>query len=145
MPQPSTGTYAPAKAWVSRGVSITAARVEQTVMTTDSATLAFVAGIGQPPGAVSVWGFADAEAATTAFSGLSGRGFTELPSKMIANGEPGIVDLATRDPADPWRGPMGQASVVGLSGPALLQAGDAAALEPLPADQRLFTNVEEWS
>lgn len=99
----------------------------------DSAALAFVAGIGQPPGAVSVWGLADADAATTAFSGLSGRGFTELPSKMIANGEPGIVDLATRDPADPWRGPMGQASVVGLSGRALLQAGDGAALESLLA------------
>lgn len=101
----------------------------------DSATLAFVAGIGQPPGAISVWGLADEEAATAAFSGLSAQGFAETPSGMIANGEPGVMDLAGRDPADPWRGPMGQASVVALSGPTLLQAGDATVLEPLLADR----------
>lgn len=100
----------------------------------EGAALAFVAGIGQPPGAVSIWGFSDENAATIAFSSLSERGFAELPSGMIANGEPGVTNLAKRDPADPWHGPMGQASVVALSGPALLQAGDAAALEPLLDD-----------
>jgi len=100
----------------------------------DSAALSFVAGVGQPPGAVSIWGLASGEAASAAFSALSLQGFAEQPSGMIANGQPGVVDLAGRDPADPWRGPMGQASVVALSGPALLQAGDATVLEPLLGD-----------
>lgn len=101
----------------------------------DGAALAFVAGIGQPPGAVSIWGFAGENAAMTAFSGLPEHGFAELPSGIIANGEPGVMNLAGRDPADPWRGPMGQASVVALSGPALLQAGEPTVLEPLLADR----------
>lgn len=97
----------------------------------EGAALAFVAGIGQPPGAVSIWGFSDENAATIAFSSLPDRGFAELPSRMMANGEPGAIDIAARDPSDPWRGPMGQASVVALSGAVLLQASDGAALEPL--------------
>ena len=102
----------------------------------DSAALIFVASIGQPPGAVSIWGFADKDAASATFSGLAERGFAELPSKMIANGEPGVIDITGRDPADPWRGPLGQASVVALSGRALLQAGDGTVLEPLLTNRR---------
>jgi len=101
----------------------------------DSAALAFLAGVGQPPDAVSLWGFAEQDAASAAFSGLTERGFVEMPSKMMANGEPGIIDIASLDPADPWRGPMGQASVVALSGPALLQAEDATVLEPFLPDR----------
>ena len=100
----------------------------------DGAALTFVAGTGQPPHAVSIWGFSDENAAATVFSSLPERGFAELASGMIANGEPGAIDIAARDPADPWRGQMGQASVVALSGPTLLQAGDTSALEPLLAD-----------
>jgi len=100
----------------------------------DAAALAFVAGMGQPPEAVSIWGLVDETAATTAFASLSERGFEELPSGMIANGEPGVMNLAGRDPADPWRGTMGQASVVARSGPTLLQANNVAVLEPLLAD-----------
>ena len=100
----------------------------------DSAELAFAAGMGQPPNAVSVWGFNQGEAAATAFSSLTAHDFAERSSGMIANGEPGVMNIAGRDPADPWRGPMGQASVVALSGPTLLQAGDPAVLEPILAE-----------
>lgn len=98
--------------------------------------------MGQPPATVSVWGFADDHAAA-AYSGLSAQGFsrTGLLPGMIANGQPDVTDIAARDPANPWRGPLGQASVVAPSGPVLLQAGNAAALET-PAGQTLLAALE---
>jgi len=116
--------------------------------------LSFVAGLGQPPAAVSIWGFADIDAATAAYSGLSAQGFSRVTplSETLANGKPDVADIGARDPANPWRGPLGQASVVAQSGPALLQAGNRAALAPVtdavapaletPAGQILLAALE---
>src|SRR5690606_31678608 len=56
----------------------------------DSAALSFVAGLGRLPAAVSIWGFADDDAAAAAYSGLSAQGFSRLGllPGMLANGEP---------------------------------------------------------
>jgi hypothetical protein len=99
----------------------------------DIASLRFVAGYGQPPHEVAIWGFTDEEAATEAFAGLAGRGFASvglLPG-VVANGEPGRMDMAARDPADPWRGNLGQTSVVTQRGAAFLHAVDSAAFAPI--------------
>ncbi|WP_149766767.1 hypothetical protein [Paracoccus thiocyanatus] len=120
----------------------------------DSAALSFVAGLGRLPAAVSIWGFADDDAAAAAYSGLSAQGFSRLGllPGMLANGEPNVTDIGARDPANPWRGQLGQASVVARSGPTLLQAGDRAALAPVkgasapaletPAGQTLLAALE---
>lgn len=97
------------------------------------AGLRFFAGHGQPPHEVAIWGFADEETAAEAFAGLAGRGFAPvglLPG-VVANGEPGRMDMSARDPADPWRGTLGQTSVVALRGPVFLHAVDSAAFAPI--------------
>lgn len=99
----------------------------------DITRMRFVAGFGQPPQEVAIWGMADATAAGAAFEGLKQRGFAPaglLPG-VIANGEPGRIDMAARDPENPWSGMLGKTSVVALRGAALLQAADAAAFAPV--------------
>lgn len=93
----------------------------------------FIAGFGQPPREVAVWGLADEATAVSTFEGLQSMGFAPsgfLPG-IIANGEPGHMDLAGRDPANPWSGAMGQTSVVTQQGASLLHAVDAAAFAPV--------------
>lgn len=94
--------------------------------------LRFVAGHGQPPHEVAIWGLADEATATAAFEALPARGFTPagMPG-VLANGEPGAANMALRDPADPWRGMLGQTSVVTRSGPVLLHSTDVAAFAPI--------------
>lgn len=99
----------------------------------DLADLRFVAGTGQPPQDVVIWGFADAEKAASAFAALPDLGFDPLDGQpeILANGEEGHVNLLDRDPASPWSGMLGQTSVVRLEGPAFLHGASQAAFAPL--------------
>lgn len=97
--------------------------------------LDYVAGYGQAPHNVAVWGFADEADAIAAFDGLAAKGFAPdgADGGILANGAPNAVDFARRDPGDPWRGILGLTSVVTRVGPALLQAsapGDAIPVDP---------------
>ncbi|SED61324.1 hypothetical protein [Rhodobacter sp. 24-YEA-8] len=95
--------------------------------------LRWLAGFGQAPQEISLWGFPDASAAQGAFDGLADLGFARaglLPG-VLANGDPGAMDFARSDVADPWRGPMGRTSTVTLRDAALLQAATSADFAPV--------------
>lgn len=95
----------------------------------DVADLRFLAGYGQPPHVVAIWGLVDVPTATAAFDALPAKGFAPsglLPG-VLANGEPGALSIANRDPANPWSGMLGQTSVVTRREQTLLHGADGAA------------------
>ncbi|MBN8631240.1 MAG: hypothetical protein J0L76_10340 [Rhodobacterales bacterium] len=121
---------------------------------TDIANLRFVAGYGQPPNQVAIWGFSDEAAASDAFAGLTERGFSPfgtLPG-VVANGEPGQMDMSARNPADPWRGMLGKSSFVTQRGAIFLHAdlpdafapilGAASSAEASPTGAALLAGLE---
>lgn len=100
--------------------------------------LAFLVA-GSPPGTVTLWAMADGAAAALA-DFLPGQGFVPdpaYPDRILRNGEPFATDFAALDPANPWRGPIGQSSFVARMDDVILQAaaaeiiGVAAAPPPL--------------
>ena len=99
----------------------------------DLRDLRCLAGFGQAPRDIAIWGFADVPTARAAFDVLPDHGFAPagfFPG-VLANGDPGAMDFARADAADPWRGPMGRTSTVTLRDAALLQAGTAADFAPV--------------
>lgn len=76
---------------------------------------------GNPPAETTIWGLTTEAAAASALEALAARGFAPADMDSLGNGEPGRIDPARRDPADPWLGKVGQASFVHASGAALIQ------------------------
>lgn len=76
---------------------------------------------GNPPAETTIWGLTSEVAAGSALAALASRGFAPTEMGSLGNGEPGRIDPTRRDPADPWRGKVGQASFVHASGAALIQ------------------------
>ncbi|TKW67606.1 MAG: hypothetical protein DI616_04600 [Paracoccus denitrificans] len=99
----------------------------------DLADIRYFAGFGTPPEDVTIWGFTDEASAGATFAGLEERGFTEIDGMagVMANGEPLQINIANRDPANPWTGQMGQTSVVTRQRAHLLHAAGPTAFEPL--------------
>jgi len=82
---------------------------------------AFVGYYG-PPQEVAVWFLRNEAGAKTVFDDLPKRGFAAIEGGMMANGEPGAIDIKGRRPGDPWRGELGKTSVVARDGRLLFQA-----------------------
>lgn len=102
-------------------------------------SLRYLAGFGASPHGISIWGLE--EETSAALPGiLTERGFApaagDVPDGALANGEPMQTDLTMADAADPWRGRMGQASLVALRDTVLIQSptpeGLAAVAQPEP-------------
>src|SRR5262249_31206028 len=86
--------------------------------------VAFV-GYGAPPDIVTIWFLPSESRAQAAFEALKSRGFHSVGAgsdPVLANGEPGHIDLEQRQWDNPWRGPLGMTSAVTWAGPLLLQA-----------------------
>jgi hypothetical protein len=96
---------------------------EKEVAVASSEIDAFV-GYGGSPGGTAIWFFRNEAGARTVFDDLSRRGFTAIEDGMIANGEPGKLDIKRRRPGDPWRGELGKTSVVARDGRMLFQAAE---------------------
>lgn len=94
----------------------------------DLADVQFFVGYGRPPGTVAIWGFSSDTEAAALLDSLRDRGFAPVRGfeNVLANGAPNAVNLAARDPANPWLGPMGQTSAVAPFGIALVQSADPA-------------------
>lgn len=83
--------------------------------------VSWFAGHGPAPRTLALWGLSDMATASTVFDGLPDKGFTpDVP--MRGNGKPMAPDLASRDPSNPWRGALGQASFVATRDNVLLQS-----------------------
>ncbi len=101
--------------------------------------LSFVAVMGQPPLVVSVLGMETPEAVQGLLAKLAERkGFEPVEGleDALINGEPMKQDFGRRNPADPWRGSIGQAVAVGGKGAALIHAPTPEAIGFLRAMER---------
>jgi hypothetical protein len=103
-------------------------------------TIKFFAGTGQAPERVAWWGFDDAAAVTKLTAALKADGFSPAPSAgegVLANGEPGQIDLTHAAAGNPWRGNMGFASLISPGDKAIVQSQSpealAGAIAPGPA------------
>ncbi|MDD2867151.1 hypothetical protein [Neomegalonema sp.] len=106
---------------------------------TDLKDLTFVAVMGQPPAVVSVLGMESPEAVQGVLARLAERTEFEPVEGLegaLINGEPMKQDFARRDPADPWRGSLGQAVAVGGKGAALIHASAPEAIRFLRGVER---------
>lgn len=86
----------------------------------------YFASFGTPPHDLTIWGLESAERAEALMADLAEKDFEPISeaglSNGLANGAPMHTDLAKRDPANPWRGEIGQASFVAAHGNAILHA-----------------------
>jgi len=100
--------------------------------------IAYFAGFGQPPGNVSYWGFADASAANALFDALPALAFREVAKapRILANGEPRMINFGIGDPQNPWLGQTGWSSFVFAADDALVQASAPDDLKPIIAMKR---------
>ncbi|MCK9549233.1 hypothetical protein [Aquamicrobium sp.] len=86
------------------------------------ADVGYLASVRTASGDVSLWGLQSEAAAGNLMRALRDNGFKDIGQDMIANGEPGQMDLTASDPANPWRGMTGQSYVVGAQGQIIFQA-----------------------
>jgi hypothetical protein len=100
--------------------------------------ISYFAAFGRPPARVSYWGLADARAADALLDTLTTHGFKDIGAapRMLANGEPRMISLTTRDPENPWLGVVGQSSFVFARQDTIVQASAPEDLKPIVALKR---------
>lgn len=76
--------------------------------------ISYFAAFGPNDKRVSYWGLPDGAEATKLLGLLKTRTFKEVSASplILANGQPRAINLANREPDNPWSGPMGNSSAV---------------------------------
>lgn len=110
----------PLQAW-QMGVTARPGTWEEQVAVAPTEIDAFV-GYGSPPQDVAVWFLRSDAGAKAVFDDLPRRGFSAIDGGMMANGQPGAIDIKGRRLGDPWRDQIGKTSVVANNGRNLFQA-----------------------
>ena len=100
--------------------------------------ISYFAAYGEPPMRVSSWGLKDAAAVEGLFGTLRDMGFKGVSTglKILANGDPRRVSITSRDPENPWIGPLGQSSFVAALDNAAIQSTGPDELEQVVAATR---------
>lgn len=80
---------------------------------------------------VTVWRFQEEGRRRAFLAGLEGRGFTNDGEGRLTNGEPGRIDVARRDPANPFAGPLGRASMLAPAVGGVAQSHDPKTIAAL--------------
>ena len=90
----------------------------------------YFTGFGDYPYIVNIWGLESAETAQGVLDMLAARDFAPVGGDaVLGNGEPMKSDVAARDPSNPWRGQIGQATFVAGRDETLIQANVPEAVE----------------
>jgi len=85
--------------------------------------LDYFAFFSRLPNDIAVWGLGENERVEALLADLAARDFVPMGNgEILANGEPRVPNLQSRDVLDPWRGSVGQASFVLSRENALVQA-----------------------
>lgn len=112
--------------------------------------ISYFAGFGQPPLRISYWGFDSDAAALQLIENLGQRDFVAVDAAIdgiLGNGEPNFTNLANRDPANPWLGPIGKSSFVlpidhmVIRAPAPEAMAALAQIEPSAADNAMLATA----
>ncbi|MFD2649377.1 hypothetical protein ACFSX5_16445 [Devosia albogilva] len=89
----------------------------------DVEDLRYLAGFGDAPTTITIWGLENEDAAASLISALDAADFDSVsPEGVIGNGEPLAMDPTKMDPADPWRSRVGAATFAAAKGNAVIQA-----------------------
>src|SRR5690606_17558172 len=101
----------------------------------DIADVRYLAGFGEPPMTVTVWGLADAGAAGALIEALDADDFDPVSdSGVIGNGAPMAPDLQRRDPINPWRTVVGAATFAAAKGNGIIHSTNPEAVTNLLTD-----------
>lgn len=89
----------------------------------DLKDLRYLAGFGDAPKTVTIWGLKDEDAAASLIAALDAADFDPVdPDGVIGNGEPLAIDPTKMNIADPWRSRVGAATFAAAKGDAVIQA-----------------------
>lgn len=95
----------------------------------------YLAGFGDPPNTVSIWGLEGIDAAASLMAALDAGEFDSVGEEgILGNGTPMAMDLSKRNPADPWRSNVGAATFAAARDNAIIQAAMPQALQMMLAD-----------
>lgn len=91
------------------------------------AALQYLAGFGKPAAMTTIWGLGSTAGVEQLMQYLPARGFEPIAasglSRAVANGQPLMLDLSRREPANPWLGARGQTSIAAPLPTAVVQSG----------------------
>ncbi|QDG94282.1 hypothetical protein NIBR502774_14335 (plasmid) [Rhizobium sp. NIBRBAC000502774] len=95
--------------------------------------ISYFAAFGPSDRRISYWGLSDAADATKLLDTLKTTKFKEVSASplILANGEPRAINLANREPDNPWSGSMGNTSAVTALNATIAQASAPEDLTPL--------------
>jgi hypothetical protein len=82
----------------------------------------YLAGFGEPPTTVTIWGLADAAAAGALIEALDADDFDPMENGIIGNGTPMTPNLQRRDPINPWRTVVGAATFAAAKGNGIIHS-----------------------
>lgn len=95
----------------------------------------YFAGFGREPHKVAFWGLKDDAAAAGLIEDLTGLDFLPTDTEgVLGNGEPLAIDIARRNPGDPWRSQVGAATFAAARGAAVVQTTTPDAMLMLLGD-----------
>lgn len=99
------------------------------------ADVRYLAGFGDPPNTVSIWGLEGIDAAASLMLALDAGEFDSVGEEgILGNGTPMAMDISKRNPADPWRSNVGAATFAAARDNAIIQAAMPQALQMMLAD-----------
>lgn len=99
------------------------------------ADVRYLAGFGDLPNTVSIWGLEGSNAAASLMAALDAGEFDLVGEEGIhGNGTPMAMDISKRNPADPWRSSVGAATFAAARDNAIIQAAMPEALPMMLAD-----------
>ncbi|MBY6264293.1 hypothetical protein EI613_20555 [Azospirillum sp. 412522] len=106
--------------------------------------ISYFAAFGPQDARIDYWGLADAGVAAKLMDTLKTNNFGEVSASplIISNGEPRAINLANRDPKNPWSGSMGKTSAVMAMDAVVAQASAAADLTALAGGKASMTDTE---
>lgn len=100
----------------------------------DIKDVSYLAGFGEPPMTVTIWGLADEAAAGALIEALEADDFDPMENGIIGNGTPMTPNLQRRDPINPWRTVVGAATFAAAKGNGIIHATSPDAVANLLGD-----------
>lgn len=95
----------------------------------------YLAGFGEPPTTVTIWGLADEGAAAALIEALDADDFDPVGEEgVIGNGTPMTPNLQRRDPINPWRTAVGAATFAAAKGNGIIHSTNPESVAGLLAD-----------
>lgn len=105
----------------------------------------YLAGFGEPPRSVTLWGLKDETAVGGLMTKLKQHDFAEVRGDIAGvlgnGGVEGKMDLRKADPANPWRGPVGKTYFIKQQDSNVIQAASPETMNALSAPKHTMADA----